>query len=184
MIFESRPRLDRFLGDRAVPLFEIDFNGLEDDDVGDDDALRWSGPRFLPSLGPLETDAAVPRDVDATVTEDGTAHALLVWWHMDFPRLFDDDDATHSRVLSTGPLLDAALGGETGDVSLDDDDTAHWRCAGFVLNEGAGIPLRAGDVLRLRIAFRYSNVHVLAWEKRIAGPPPPERRSYDSSSEQ
>ena len=152
--FDSRPRLDAFLSE-AAPLFDLDFNAnytTEEEEEDNDSSL-------VPSLGPLETAAAIPTDVDFPVTQSGTAHALLVWWHLDFPALFSQEDST---LLSTGPLLDAALtAGNNENLS-----SSHWRCSGFILNGGSGVALRAGDTLRLRLAFRHSNIHVLAHERR------------------
>lgn len=165
----SQPPIHAFLTD---PFSIIDLNFEEYDEEQDNEApharSRWS---FQPATGPIETRAAQPKSHQVFARRGGSAHALLVWWHLGFRHCHQD------CALSTSPILDALLPDSL--AAKDTIASSHWRVSAYILNRGRGARLEQGDCFTFTTAFRHSRLYVdnLASQKF-----PQPRKSVNSQS--
>ncbi|MEM6730594.1 MAG: hypothetical protein AAF658_03510, partial [Myxococcota bacterium] len=131
----SHPPITKQLS-HSVRLLDLDFLQETPSDQQypqDPHCSEWT---YCPRRGPLEAGAAASRSHVVEATAPGTAHALLIWWHLRFGE----------SVISTVPSLD-------GEASL-----SHWRAAAYILNRGTGIGVRESTTLRLRTCMRHSHM--------------------------
>lgn len=146
----TQPPIHAFLSD-PFSIIDLDFEEYEEDEDSETGHARsrWS---FQPAPGTIETRAAQPKTHQLFARRGGSAHALLVWWHLDF---------RHSQqpcALSTSPILDTLL--PDGLAAKDTFASSHWRVAAYILNRGHGAPLERGDRITFTTAFRHSRLYV------------------------